>query len=142
MRHSVYIAVLLCVLPASTVLADDAFGRLFTTQEQRTVLDELRAREKAGEPASVVETENTEQAEPPSDYFFNGYIKQNGQTKKVWVEKKGKILKSVDFTPKGKSKVDFNFPEGDVTLKPGQVFSPSKNKVNEKYKQQESTAPK
>lgn len=142
MRHRVYIVVLLCVLPVSNVLADDVFGRLFTTQEQRTVLNELRAREKAGEPASVVETENTEQAEPISDYYFNGYIKQNGRTKKVWVEKKGKILKSVDFTPKGKSKVDFNFPEGRVTLKPGQVFDPSDKKVNEKYKQQKSTISK
>lgn len=137
MRLSLCIIVLCLCLPASAVLAEDVFGRLFTTQEQRSVLDQLREQEKAGEYAPTVNLDE-DKSETPSDYYFNGYIKQNGQTKKIWVEKKGKILKSVDFTPKGKSKIDFSFSEGDVTLKPGQVFSPSENKVNEKYKHQET----
>lgn len=142
MRHSIYVIILSVVLPHSVTWAQsDAFGRLFTTPEQRIILNKLRDQHKAGEYAPVSNTEKTEETETPSDYYFNGYIKQNGRTKKVWVEKKGKILKSVDFKPKDRSKVDFSFSEGDVTLKPGQVFSPSANKVNEKYKHTEGITP-
>lgn len=141
MRHSIYTILFLFMLPCSAVLAQsDGFGRLFTTPEQRATLNKLREQEKIGQYAPPKQ-EEVEETETPSDYYFNGYIKQNGRTKEVWVEKKGKILKSVDFKPKGSSKMDFKFSEGDVTLKPGQVFSPSEKKVNEKYKHIERPTP-
>lgn len=134
MRHSILI--LLILMPALPLQAKESFGRLFTTQEQRVQLDQLREEAELGQYVPVAEEK--EETETSSDYYFNGYIKQNGKTKEVWVQKKGKNLKALDFRPSGTSAIDFSFSERNVKLKPGQVFSPSENKVDEQYKHKQN----
>lgn len=132
---------------------NDDFGRLFTSQSERTKLDNLRQSQqlklvKLQEPHSTEDSTEANIVEVPDPIALQGYVKRNDGTKStLWINNKAvQEDSSVDnvqigklnhrgFSSKAASTegIDLKIPANgkQVRLKAGQMYEPETNQIVE-----------
>lgn len=131
------------VVAASTSAAEFAGQRLFTTAEQRTQLDAMRARmdgdvdddEELLSAAGVAITDDDTEVEPESEspVGVRGFVQRSGGPPALWLDDDSDI-----DTDRGRiegREVVITLPDGrTVRLKPGQVYDPASGEVKDAFK--------
>ena len=139
-----------CLLVSTIALADESFGRLFTTPAERANLDYLRkitkdvsAKEKQ-EQVNVMPIETVEDKAPelPAPISMQGFVKRSdGKKGTVWINHQA-ILESsrhenlsIGKLSNDKSEVEIKLSNGQhFPLKAGQVYEVTSNKRQETVK--------
>lgn len=129
----------------TTFAAEDTFGKLFSTQKQRSQLDALRAAKK-NQPVESQETvvqATVIERKPvalPGALNMQGYVKRNdGKKGTVWINGEAVQERSrnkdvqVGRLPMHSNKVPISITANGrrVILKAGQVYDPVRNRIKE-----------
>lgn len=119
------------------------FGRVFTTQEERKLLDDWRRNGNVPEEnVEAATTEKTVQKPSLTKIELSGYMLREDGSAIVWINGKSELSATRDSvkTSKPNSGTLSVYHEGRrVRLKPGQAWMIDENQVKESY---EVTAPK
>ena len=136
----------LAAMPLQAVAEDD-FGRLFSSQAERKQLDILRQNQKL----IVVSPQKNTQLEPvavelPEPLSMQGYVKRSDGSTTLWINNKavqenttqsdveiGRLNKQKNSTKNGADSLNVRIPATgkNVRLKPGQVYEPETNRIVE-----------
>lgn len=136
----------LASMPLQAVAEDD-FGRLFSSQAERKQLDILRQNQKL----IVVSPQKNTQLEPaavelPEPVTMQGYVKRSDGSTTLWINNKvvqenttqsnveiGRLNKQKSSTKNGADSLNVRIPATgkNVRLKPGQVYEPETNRIVE-----------
>jgi hypothetical protein len=134
-----YLTILLCVgslFPAAAPAEDNPrFGRLFTETKTRQQLDASR-KQNSSERLPVIEEEMEEDSAVTALKVDGMIMRRDGSTE-VWVNgnntRKDSAQSQQGISHAGGSGVRVPVPGGEVTLKPGQVYSFESRRVLEGY---------
>lgn len=128
-------------------VAEDDFGRLFSSQAERKQLDILRQNQKL----IVVSPQKSTQLEPvavelPEPVTMQGYVKRSDGSTTLWINNKavqenttqsdveiGRLNKQKNSNKNGADSLNVRIPATgkNVRLKPGQVYEPETNRIVE-----------
>lgn len=132
------------LLSASATTAADPLQRLFTTPPERAALDRLRE-QGVDEDNSIHQAE--EKTAPAKRLKMNGYVLRQDGRNVVWVNNHSTLKEdpsladvTVDSGRIDKQRVPVQLPEGQVYLKPGQVYARGVGTVTESYLVKEAPA--
>jgi hypothetical protein len=135
------------ILLCGYAVADTAHqvpGRLFTTPEERAMLDRLRAGKPDPKPPETAQTSSGagSMAGPGKPVRVDGVVRRSRGPSTVWVDGEalpagGRTADGVQVRPAGKAPgaVYLKVPNGEraVRLKPGQRYDPSRGVVTEAF---------
>jgi hypothetical protein len=120
------------LLPSAAAAEDQpGFGRLFTESKTRQQLDASR-KQNSSERLPVVE-EEVEEEEGVTALKVDGMIMRNDGSSEVWVNGISTRNSPRQGILQGGNSLRVAVPGGEVTLKPGQVYSLESRRVLEGY---------
>ncbi len=134
---------LLALLVASTAVADDQIGRLFSTPDDRAKLDMLRSglvkKMALSEPDGEDGKSGLQPAEP---LYFNGLVRHSDGRMTLWVngqrlDKRGgtdELTLHSHADRQNRVKLRLNKERRTIQLKPGQAWNPAVKQVVEHFR--------
>ena len=138
--------VLLCLITTSPAMAKESDGvtnlkRLFTSIDERVVLDKMRKQRNAGKSRlSAASSAGSKISETESTIVINGFIKRSDGEDVVWINDFNSM--NQDLKKKGISvqtgklknnHIQLSVPGKKMIMKPGQAFDISQGKLLEVY---------
>ena len=151
MKPWLILAILLC-LPAAALAQTEAFGRVFFTPQDRTLLDDARRKKvrevpRAAAPRRVaVAPQPVAQPERPSgNVTLNGIVRRSDGEATIWVNgvampadaQTGKVQVAPNTSQSGVIRIPNADSAGSVELKVGQKLDLSSGNVTERYTNRE-----
>ena len=131
------------LLVASTAVADDRIGRLFSTPDDRAKLDMLRSGLVKKMALSESDADRGESGlQPAEPVYFNGLVRRSDGRTTVWVN--GQRLDQSGGTDEltlrsrvdrqNRVKLRLNKERRTVQLKPGQAWDPAVKQIVERFR--------